>query len=224
MTWFMVNMARFPDVADKLAEELEQHLPDSASIASSFSSSILDQMSYLDKVIHESNRFSPPVAGNGPRLLKADTQIGDYMIKAGVCISFALAPPFLPLLPSPSHFQTSVGVFTADVHFNPKVWGPDALEFRPDRWNPENPAAQNPYAYTIFGAGRRSCLGNPPRPSLLDVSSFFLLLLLPLLLSLIVSSFSISPSFFSVSFQADSLPTSRCASSSLSSCATSALA
>jgi len=51
---------------------------------------------------------------------------------------------------------------------NEKVWGPDAEEFHPERFLPEDhPLAQgvkvtrndNPYAFNAFGAGSRSCIG-----------------------------------------------------------------
>ena len=42
------------------------------------------------------------------------------------------------------------------------VWGPDAAEFRPERWlenSDPSSATRNPYAFATFSFGRRVCIG-----------------------------------------------------------------
>eukprot|EP00644_Phytophthora_capsici_P002881 jgi/Phyca11/52850/gw1.55.62.1 len=44
----------------------------------------------------------------------------------------------------------------------PHTWGPDAKEFKPERWidvDTGNLAAVSPYKFTLFNAGPQSCLG-----------------------------------------------------------------
>jgi unspecific monooxygenase len=45
------------------------------------------------------------------------------------------------------------------VHRDPAVWGPDADEFNPDRFLPENSRGRMPHALKMFGTGERSCIG-----------------------------------------------------------------
>ncbi|KAH9885955.1 cytochrome P450 [Xylariomycetidae sp. FL2044] len=42
------------------------------------------------------------------------------------------------------------------LHRDPKIWGPDADEFRPSRW--ENDYSPPPFTFMPFGAGPRQCL------------------------------------------------------------------
>lgn len=49
-----------------------------------------------------------------------------------------------------------MGVNIHTLHRHPEVWGEDAEEFRPDRW--ENPPKQST-AYMPFSAGSRNCIG-----------------------------------------------------------------
>ncbi|KAI1266568.1 cytochrome P450 [Xylariaceae sp. FL1019] len=59
------------------------------------------------------------------------------------------APVFAP---AGTLFDTSF--FT--LHRHPKIWGPDADEFRPSRW--ENDSSPPPFTFMPFGAGPRQCL------------------------------------------------------------------
>jgi cytochrome P450 len=42
-----------------------------------------------------------------------------------------------------------------------KIWGPDAKEFKPERWiSPEGTLIrESPYKWSVFNAGPRICLG-----------------------------------------------------------------
>jgi len=42
----------------------------------------------------------------------------------------------------------------------PSFWGPDAEQFRPERWS-EIPRRPTAYEWPVFHAGPRSCLGQP---------------------------------------------------------------
>lgn len=43
------------------------------------------------------------------------------------------------------------------VHRLPEYWGPDADEFKPERWR--NSASFHPVQFIAFGAGKRNCPG-----------------------------------------------------------------
>jgi len=66
----------------------------------------------------------------------------------------------------PRNTLISVNIF--DMMRSQSAWGPDAEEFIPERFLPEDhPFAEgikvtrndNPYAFNAFGAGSRSCIG-----------------------------------------------------------------
>lgn len=82
---------------------------------------------------------------------------------------------------------TNIQIPIAILHQIPNLWGPDAKEFNPQRFQNGIPGASKiPQAYIPFGVGTRSCVGQ--RLALTQ---------LKLILSLILSkfSFSLSPSY-----------------------------
>lgn len=46
------------------------------------------------------------------------------------------------------------------IHRNKSVWGPNANDFNPDNFLPENIGAKHPFAYLPFSGGQRDCIGN----------------------------------------------------------------
>lgn len=52
-----------------------------------------------------------------------------------------------------------VFVLLIAAHRDTTAWGPDADQFRPDRFLPENIRALPPYIYKPFGTGARACIG-----------------------------------------------------------------
>ncbi|MBC7631486.1 MAG: cytochrome P450 [Flavobacterium sp.] len=45
------------------------------------------------------------------------------------------------------------------MHRDTEVWGDDADQFDPDRFEPENARGRQPHSYKPFGTGERSCIG-----------------------------------------------------------------
>ena len=92
-----------------------------------------DRDPYRTAVVKEALRVRP-VIFNVARRLMEPMQLGGFSLPAGQFV-----------LPSISGLQT-----------DPRIWGPDAAEFRPERWeDAEVPS----HAWIPFGGGTRRCLG-----------------------------------------------------------------
>lgn len=88
-------------------------------------------------VIQETMRLYPPTSALAREVFQ-DMKIGDV------------------------HFPKGVTVFTmvTALHTNPNIWGANALQFNPERFqNGISGACKNPNAYMPFGFGQRVCVG-----------------------------------------------------------------
>ncbi|KAG9508574.1 Cytochrome P450 3A13, partial [Fragariocoptes setiger] len=91
---------------------------------------------YLDQVIFETCRLYPPMPSFVGRKLQHDVRIKGMTLPRGACI-----------IPS-----------TLAVHHDKTLWGPDASEFRPERF--ENAKNYHAAQFLPFSLGSRSCAGN----------------------------------------------------------------
>ena len=90
--------------------------------------------------MREAMRIAPPVSSRTVTPLQDTTLAGGkYEVKAG----------------------TNVVVLTYTQHRDPKVWGEDVEEFRPERMLDGKFEALPPNAWQPFGFGVRSCIGRP---------------------------------------------------------------
>jgi cytochrome P450 len=97
----------------------------------------LPALRYTEMVLAESMRLFPPAWGIGRRALR-DVVLGGFTIPAGTILAL---PPYV-------------------VHRDERFW-PDPERFDPERFTPEAKAARPRFAYFPFGAGARSCIGEP---------------------------------------------------------------
>ncbi|PRP78422.1 putative cytochrome P450 monooxygenase [Planoprotostelium fungivorum] len=93
---------------------------------------------YTNAVVHEVLRLFPPLVGIPKYCVREQTLCGGkYVVPA----------------------NTYLTLNAAGVHYNTDVWGPDAAEFNPSRFDPrENKLVKG--SYIPFSEGARSCLGN----------------------------------------------------------------
>lgn len=54
---------------------------------------------------------------------------------------------------------TTINLSPAMVNLKPEIWGPDAADFVPDRWDRLEGDAKNAYAFATFHNGPRVCPG-----------------------------------------------------------------
>jgi cytochrome P450 len=131
ISWTLYLLAEHPDLAGRVADELDRVLGDRA--VPDYGD--LKDLTYLDRVLREAMRLYPP-GPYGAREATEDVVLGDYTVPAGTTIFY----PFWA------------------VHMNPEYW-PDPHIFDPDRFTPEASATRPRLAYIPFGIGPRSCEG-----------------------------------------------------------------
>ncbi|PRQ42641.1 putative cytochrome P450 [Rosa chinensis] len=118
----------------------------------------------LTMVIQESLRLYPPATITAKHAL-ADIKLGELDVPGG----------------------TNIWIFAHRLHRDPENWGPDANEFKPERFaNGVSKSCKYTQAYVPFGFGPRICIGQN-----------FVMTQMKIILSLILSkfSFSISPNY-----------------------------
>jgi cytochrome P450/NADPH-cytochrome P450 reductase len=98
---------------------------------------MLSKLVYLDACIKEALRITPSINFFNRTATKDTTLAGKYFIKKGQLVTKLLRP-----------FQR-----------DPKIWGEDADEFRPERMLDGGFERLSPKSWKVFGDGLRACLG-----------------------------------------------------------------
>ncbi|KAK4351206.1 hypothetical protein RND71_030519 [Anisodus tanguticus] len=158
-SWCLMLLALHPEWQSRIRQEMAQICPDGVLDAESVS-----KMKMVTMVIQEVMRLYPPAAFVSREALE-NTQIGHIVVPRGVCL--------WTLIPT--------------LHRDPEIWGQDANEFKPERFeNGVSGACKLPQVYIPFGLGPRICLGRN-----------FAMVQLKVVISLIISKFrfSLSPKY-----------------------------
>lgn len=123
-----------PHVIPKLTQELDAALPD-ANAVPTFAQ--VKDLPYLDAVIKETMRIHSTSSLGLPRII----------------------PPGPGVTISGRHFPqgTVLSVPAYTMHHSHEIWGPDADEFRPERW--EKLTDRQKGAFIPFSHGPRACVG-----------------------------------------------------------------
>ncbi|WIA09641.1 hypothetical protein OEZ85_009029 [Tetradesmus obliquus] len=131
--WTMWYLCQHPQVERRLAAEVAAVLGSSSQP----SYQQLSEMRYLNAVLKESLRVRPPVG-----LLARWGPEGSSLAGYDTSSKVLLVSPYVQ-------------------HMDTQVWGPDAADFRPERWLEEGGPAQRvpPYSYMPFSRGPRNCIG-----------------------------------------------------------------
>ncbi|XP_033228406.1 cytochrome P450 4g15-like isoform X2 [Belonocnema kinseyi] len=136
LQYIMLMLASYPDVQEKLYQELKhiygKVIPENLSVATED----LKKMKYTERVIQESMRLFPTVPFLTRKVVQ-DLEIGGYTLPQG----------------------STAFISVIKVHRDEKYW-PDPLKFDPDRFLPEEVAKRNPNCYMPFSIGPRNCIGS----------------------------------------------------------------
>ena len=130
LTWTWYMLAQHPEIESRFHAELDEVVGDRQLGPDDPSA-----LPYTQAVLLESMRLYPPAWGIERRAVR-DQDIGGYLIPAGAAV---LMPTFV-------------------VNRDPRLY-PDPLRFDPERFLGETAAARPDWAYPLFGAGTRKCIG-----------------------------------------------------------------
>ena len=137
LTWAWFELSRHPQVREWLAEEVG-----SASAADLLDDAAWERLTRTRAVLAETLRLHPPAYLMG-RFTTADVPLGSWTVPRSTA---CLISPYA-------------------LHRDPRSWGPDVLQWRPDRWitadgdYDESAPGQPRGAYLPFGAVSRMCIG-----------------------------------------------------------------
>ncbi len=130
LTFMMHELARHPDVAERLREEQDRVLGGKSPTVD-----LLEEMPYLDMVLDEVLRLYPP-AWIGPRRAVREFEFGGYTVPREAYVNYC----------------------SWASHRIPEFF-PDPEAFIPERFTRERKAALPRGAYVPFGGGQRICIG-----------------------------------------------------------------
>jgi len=130
LTWTWYTLSQHPEVEARFHAELDEVLGDRG-----LGPDDPPTLPFTQAVLLESMRLYPPAWGIERRALR-DQAIGGYVIPAGAAV---LMPTFV-------------------VNRDPRLY-PDPLRFDPERFLGDTAAARPDWAYPLFGAGTRKCIG-----------------------------------------------------------------
>ncbi|KAL3523150.1 hypothetical protein ACH5RR_015984 [Cinchona calisaya] len=156
LQWIMANLVKYPEIQDKLYEEIVRVVGLPQPLAPSFEddrSAILkgvvkeehlEKMPYLKAIVLEGLRRHPPAHFVLPHSVTEDVELDGYMIPQ----------------------NATVNVMVADMGWDPYVWE-DPMEFKPERFLNSTIDSHQLFDLTgnkeikmmPFGAGRRMCPG-----------------------------------------------------------------
>ncbi|XP_020582159.1 cytochrome P450 71A1-like [Phalaenopsis equestris] len=135
MEWAMAELLKNPKSMRKVQDEVRQVVKEKGKVEEAD----LQHLPYLHNVVKETLRLHPPGPLLLPRECTKDTKIYNYHIPA----------------------KTRVFVNAWAVAREPKYWGEDSEEFRPERFEKKADVdfKGTNFEFIPFGAGRRICPG-----------------------------------------------------------------
>lgn len=142
MVWASYLLCLNSSIQSKLHSEIRSKLPSISDVNAKVTAEDIDKVSYLHAVCHETLRYIPSVP-----------------------LTMRVAAHDSTILGNPIPAKTMIIVAPWAVNRSPELWGPDAGEFKPERWLNEDGSfngsggAPSNYSFLSFLHGPRSCIG-----------------------------------------------------------------
>lgn len=155
LCWVLLELARHPEIQERLRAEIRATELSSGRNASAFTASDLDGMPYLAAVLKESMRFHPAIYQNYRQAAKDDVLPLSTPIKntSGELIDSLPIPKGMKVIASIAGYQRNKEVFGKDANtFNPERWLNDILEKK-------RPTLGVYGNLLTFAGGVRTCIG-----------------------------------------------------------------
>ncbi|OWZ17408.1 Cytochrome P450 [Phytophthora megakarya] len=140
LSWFFYCLSKNPQVETKIREEIAKTLPKLFKGQCSPSMEDVNELHYVEAALRETLRLYPSVP------IVSKQAIHDTVLSDGTFIAAG----------------TMAGLPMYALGRMPHVWGPDAAEFRPERWFDSHTGkliSVSAYKFVAFNAGPRLCLG-----------------------------------------------------------------
>lgn len=141
MSWFLLMMNRHPEALEKIRLEIAEQLPALAQGQVAVPSMAdVEKLTYLEAAIRENLRLNPVVAITTRTAAKDTIMYDGTLIKEG----------------------TRVVLSAYTMGRLETVWGPDAAQYKPERWIDAETGRLlhvSPFKFSVFLAGPRMCLG-----------------------------------------------------------------
>ena len=131
----LYHVTRTPGVLKKLQDELDEAIPSEIDVPSY---DMVRDLSYLNNVINETLRYHSTSGIGLPRQIPSTSP--------GVTIKGHYFPP-----------GSVLSVPTYTLHHSKEIWGADADDFRPERWETVTDIQKT--AFNPFSHGPRACVG-----------------------------------------------------------------
>ncbi|OAX33612.1 cytochrome P450 [Rhizopogon vinicolor AM-OR11-026] len=150
ITWALLELSKHPNVQTRLREELLSFGPDPTY------DQLKANLPYLDAVVHEILRIHPPIP-EFTRVAAADDVIP---LSEPVCTASGKMTESISVAKG-----TFISIPIASINCSTAIWGPDAKQFKPDRWLTEEGISgkakevQGHRHLLTFIDGPRTCLG-----------------------------------------------------------------
>lgn len=123
MTWALYELSEHPEIQTRLRKEIHSILGKSFNLNNPPTHEKLEQMHYLNNVCREVLRIDPPGTSH---IVNTDYHVAPITARQAVADDIYEGI----LIPKDSliHFPTLV------INMSTSIWGTDAEEFRPERW------------------------------------------------------------------------------------------
>jgi len=179
VTWTLLLLAQHQSVQTRLRQELStissvESLEDLTAEEVDSLYNEIAELPYLHNVVRESLRFIPPVHSSLRVATQDDVIPTSYPVKMKKADGSVYEGPKSVQVKKGTYIHVPIEAFNLDR----EVWGGDAWEFNPDRWDnlPEAVSLQPGLLSNIltFSAGPRSCIGM--RFAMIEIKAFIYLL------------------------------------------------